>query len=93
MTTGWAGRVAGRRASDSVARMSLTTPESDVRRRTEANVSPTIRKTATLTGRGTMLVVTDLSALGWTPDRGAELPPDCAPARVSRVDRGPVDAC
>jgi ribosome small subunit-dependent GTPase A len=32
--------------------------------------------------------VSDLSALGWTPDRAAELPPDCVPARVSRVDRG-----
>jgi ribosome small subunit-dependent GTPase A len=30
----------------------------------------------------------DLSALGWTPDRGAVLPPGCEPARVTRVDRG-----
>jgi hypothetical protein len=29
MTTGWAKRVAGRTACDSIARMSLTTPESD----------------------------------------------------------------
>ena len=32
--------------------------------------------------------MTDLSALGWTADRAAELPPGCAPARVTRVDRG-----
>jgi ribosome small subunit-dependent GTPase A len=35
-----------------------------------------------------MLAVTDLSALGWTPGRAAELTAGCAPARVSRVDRG-----
>ena len=35
-----------------------------------------------------MHAVTDLSALGWTPGRAAELPDGCAPARVSRVDRG-----
>src|SRR5687767_13050414 len=35
-----------------------------------------------------MRAVTDLGALGWTPDRGGELPPECVPARVSRVDRG-----
>ena len=35
-----------------------------------------------------MHAVTDLSALGWTPDRAAELPAGCTPARVSRVDRG-----
>jgi ribosome small subunit-dependent GTPase A len=32
--------------------------------------------------------VTDLSALGWTPDRAAELPAGSVPARVCRVDRG-----
>jgi ribosome small subunit-dependent GTPase A len=32
--------------------------------------------------------VTDLSALGWTPDRTAELPDGTSPARVVRVDRG-----
>jgi ribosome biogenesis GTPase len=32
--------------------------------------------------------VTQLSELGWTPDRGADLPPDTVPARVFRVDRG-----
>jgi ribosome small subunit-dependent GTPase A len=32
--------------------------------------------------------VTDLSLLGWTPGRAAELPPGGVPARVSRVDRG-----
>jgi ribosome small subunit-dependent GTPase A len=32
--------------------------------------------------------VIDLSLLGWSPARAAELPPDSAPARVSRVDRG-----
>jgi hypothetical protein len=32
--------------------------------------------------------VTDLSALGWTGDRGAELPAGTTPGRVSRVDRG-----
>lgn len=32
--------------------------------------------------------MTDLSAFGWTADRAAELPPECAPARVTRVDRG-----
>jgi ribosome small subunit-dependent GTPase A len=32
--------------------------------------------------------VTDLSLLGWTAERAAELPPDCVPARVTRVDRG-----
>ena len=26
--------------------------------------------------------------LGWTPDRAADLPPGCEPARVTRVDRG-----
>ena len=35
-----------------------------------------------------MRAVSDLAALGWTPDRGGELPPACVPARVSRVDRG-----
>jgi ribosome biogenesis GTPase len=35
-----------------------------------------------------MRLVTDLSALGWTAERLAELPPDSTPARVSRVDRG-----
>jgi ribosome small subunit-dependent GTPase A len=35
-----------------------------------------------------MQLVTDLSALGWTPDRAAELPAGSVPARVSRVDRG-----
>ena len=35
-----------------------------------------------------MQLVTDLSALGWTPDRAAELPAGSLPARVSRVDRG-----
>jgi ribosome small subunit-dependent GTPase A len=35
-----------------------------------------------------MHLVTDLSALGWTPARGAQLPDGCTPARVSRVDRG-----
>jgi ribosome biogenesis GTPase len=32
--------------------------------------------------------VTDLSALGWTPDRAAELADGARPARVARVDRG-----
>src|SRR3954462_10529350 len=35
-----------------------------------------------------MPIVTDLSALGWTPDREAELPAGCRPARVTLVDRG-----
>ncbi|MCV2490250.1 ribosome small subunit-dependent GTPase A [Geodermatophilus sp. YIM 151500] len=35
-----------------------------------------------------MAGVTHLAALGWTPDRAAELPPDSRPARVVRVDRG-----
>lgn len=35
-----------------------------------------------------MAPVTDLSSLGWTPARAAELPPSSAAARVSRVDRG-----
>jgi ribosome small subunit-dependent GTPase A len=35
-----------------------------------------------------MHAVTDLSVLGWTPGRAAELPAGCAAARVSRVDRG-----
>src|SRR6476661_1669501 len=35
-----------------------------------------------------MPVVTDLSVLGWSPDRGGELPPGSLPARVTRVDRG-----
>jgi ribosome small subunit-dependent GTPase A len=30
----------------------------------------------------------DLSQLGWTADRAADLPPGCLPARVTRVDRG-----
>lgn len=37
-----------------------------------------------------MRTVTDLSVLGWTPDRWAELPEKCLPARISRVDRGSV---
>src|SRR4051794_17961407 len=37
-----------------------------------------------------MRPVTDLSSLGWTPDRVAELPENCVPARISRVDRGKV---
>ncbi|MGY1822473.1 ribosome small subunit-dependent GTPase A [Geodermatophilus sp. SYSU D00079] len=32
--------------------------------------------------------MTELSLLGWTPERAAELPPGCAPGRVARVDRG-----
>jgi ribosome small subunit-dependent GTPase A len=32
--------------------------------------------------------VTELSLLGWTPERAADLPPGCAPGRVARVDRG-----
>ncbi len=32
--------------------------------------------------------MTDLSILGWTAGRTAELPAGCAPARVARVDRG-----
>ncbi|TFV92266.1 ribosome small subunit-dependent GTPase A [Blastococcus sp. CT_GayMR20] len=32
--------------------------------------------------------MSDLSVLGWTPDRVGQLPPDSAPARVFRVDRG-----
>ncbi len=32
--------------------------------------------------------MTDLSALGWTGARAAEVPAGCTPARVSRVDRG-----
>jgi ribosome small subunit-dependent GTPase A len=32
--------------------------------------------------------VTELSLLGWTPERVAELPPDAVPGRVARVDRG-----
>src|SRR4051812_8531936 len=35
-----------------------------------------------------MHLVIDLSSLGWSPDRTAELPGDCTAARVSRVDRG-----
>jgi ribosome biogenesis GTPase / thiamine phosphate phosphatase len=35
-----------------------------------------------------MRTVTDLSDLGWTPERAAELPAGCVPGRVSRVDRG-----
>jgi ribosome small subunit-dependent GTPase A len=35
-----------------------------------------------------MCPVTDLASLGWSPARAAHLPPDCVPARVSRVDRG-----
>jgi ribosome biogenesis GTPase / thiamine phosphate phosphatase len=34
-----------------------------------------------------MRTVSDLSDLGWTADRGPELPPGCTPARVARVDR------
>lgn len=32
--------------------------------------------------------MTDLSVLGWTPDRARDIPPGCVPARVTRVDRG-----
>src|SRR3954454_14160390 len=35
-----------------------------------------------------MLVVIDLSALGWTPSRAVDVPDGCSPARVARVDRG-----
>jgi ribosome small subunit-dependent GTPase A len=35
-----------------------------------------------------MLGVTDLSALGWSPDRVAQLPEGARPGRVARVDRG-----
>src|SRR4051794_41904805 len=35
-----------------------------------------------------MHVVIDVSALGWSAQRAAELPPDCVAGRVSRVDRG-----
>ena len=35
-----------------------------------------------------MHAVTDLSELGWTPGRAAQLPAGSEPARVSRVDRG-----
>ncbi|MGZ4644385.1 MAG: ribosome small subunit-dependent GTPase A [Blastococcus sp.] len=35
-----------------------------------------------------MPVVTDLSVLGWSSDRGGELPAGSLPARVTRVDRG-----
>jgi ribosome biogenesis GTPase len=35
-----------------------------------------------------MRSVTDLSSLGWTHDRAAELPEGTVPARVARVDRG-----
>jgi ribosome small subunit-dependent GTPase A len=35
-----------------------------------------------------MHAVTDLSILGWTPDRAIQLPPNCVPSRVLRVDRG-----
>jgi ribosome small subunit-dependent GTPase A len=38
--------------------------------------------------RDTMHTVTDLSGLGWTADRAAELPAGSTPARVYRVDRG-----
>src|SRR3954453_3596290 len=38
--------------------------------------------------RATMLHVTDLSPLGWTPDRVSELPAGTEAARVARVDRG-----
>src|SRR4051794_18735168 len=38
--------------------------------------------------RATMLGVTDLSPIGWTPDRAPELPAGTEPARVARVDRG-----
>ncbi len=32
--------------------------------------------------------MTELSLLGWTPDRDGELPPGARPGRVARVDRG-----
>ena len=35
-----------------------------------------------------MSPVTELSSLGWTDVRAADLPPGCRAARVSRVDRG-----
>ncbi|MGY1620163.1 ribosome small subunit-dependent GTPase A [Geodermatophilus sp. SYSU D00691] len=35
-----------------------------------------------------MSAVTELTALGWTPDRVAQLPEGTVPARVARVDRG-----
>jgi ribosome small subunit-dependent GTPase A len=35
-----------------------------------------------------MHAVTDLSILGWTPERAIQLPPNCVPSRVLRVDRG-----
>src|SRR3954447_24155198 len=38
--------------------------------------------------RCSMPLVTDLSSVGWTSDREAELPAGTEPARVARVDRG-----
>ena len=32
--------------------------------------------------------MTDLSLLGWSPDRDAGIPAGCVPGRVARVDRG-----
>lgn len=32
--------------------------------------------------------MTDLSILGWSPDRDAGIPAGCVPGRVARVDRG-----
>src|SRR4051794_4139854 len=37
---------------------------------------------------GTMPRVTNLSPLGWTPDRAAQLPAGTEAARVARIDRG-----
>ena len=88
MTTGWAKRVAGRMASDAVARMSLTTYESDGRRRTEENVSRTNSEDTTLTGADTMHVVMDLVSAGLDARPRRRAPAGSVPARVSRVDRG-----
>src|SRR4051794_39764770 len=88
MTTGRDRRVAGRTASDSIARMSSTEPSSDgltVNWR-ERVPGQSTRHDADL--RATMRPVTDLSALGWTISRAAGLPAGCVPARVARVDRG-----
>jgi ribosome biogenesis GTPase len=41
--------------------------------------------------KGVIPLTFDLSLLGWTPDRAADLPEGTLPGRVSRVDRGAAE--
>src|SRR5689334_12841718 len=88
MTTGWGKRDAGRKALDSVARMTLTTPEPGGRTAERDKRVGDKFGGQRADQRATMAAVTDLAAFGWTAARAAGLPIGSEAARVSRVDRG-----